>query len=42
MSSLTTTLLWFVSLGYGSRLLIPLFQHSITWRVLDSLIGIIM
>ncbi|MDO4626767.1 MAG: LysE/ArgO family amino acid transporter [Pasteurellaceae bacterium] len=40
--ALTTSLLWFVSLGYGSRLLIPLFQRPITWRVLDCLIGIIM
>lgn len=34
--------LWFFGLGYGARLLIPLFKHPATWRVLDCLIGIIM
>ena len=34
--------LWFFGLGYGARLLIPLFKRPITWRILDSLIGIVM
>jgi len=33
---------WFILLGYGSRVLIPLFKQSITWRILDLLIAIIM
>jgi len=34
--------LWFISLGYGARLLIPLFKKPITWKILDISIGIIM
>lgn len=33
---------WFFSLGYGSRLLSPLFARPSSWRVLDSIIGVIM
>ncbi len=34
--------IWFFGLGYGARLLSPLFQKPQTWQVLDLLIGIIM
>ncbi|MEM9677765.1 MAG: amino acid transporter, partial [Pseudomonadota bacterium] len=30
------------SLGYGARWLTPLFQKPSAWRVLDTLIAIIM
>lgn len=33
---------WFLSLGYGARLLIPLFKKPITWKVLDISIGFLM
>jgi L-lysine exporter family protein LysE/ArgO len=33
---------WFFSLGYGAKLLAPLFARPIAWRVLDALIGLIM
>ncbi len=33
---------WFFALGYGGRLLGPLFNKAIAWRVLDSLIALIM
>ncbi|MFD0915731.1 LysE/ArgO family amino acid transporter [Pseudahrensia aquimaris] len=33
---------WFFSLGYGARLLQPLFAKSSAWRVLDFIIGAIM
>lgn len=33
---------WFFGLGYGARLLAPLFARPIAWRILDVLIGIIM
>ena len=33
---------WFFGLGYGARLLIPLFKKPITWRILDALIALIM
>jgi L-lysine exporter family protein LysE/ArgO len=34
--------IWFTSLGYGARLLAPLFARPRAWRVLDSLIGLTM
>ncbi len=34
--------LWFFGLGYGARLLIPLFSKPRTWQVLDTLIGVVM
>lgn len=33
---------WFFSLGYGARLLGPLFSKASAWRVLDSLIALVM
>ena len=33
---------WFFSLGYGARLLSPWFAQPSSWRVLDSIIGVIM
>lgn len=40
--ALCTSALWFFSLGYGAKLLIPLFKRSVTWRILDIAIGIVM
>ncbi len=33
---------WFFALGYGARLLGPIFTRPLAWRVLDSLIAVIM
>jgi L-lysine exporter family protein LysE/ArgO len=33
---------WFTSLGYGARLLAPLFAKPRAWRVLDSMVGATM
>ena len=33
---------WFILLGFGARLLIPLFKKAVTWKILDISIGIIM
>lgn len=33
---------WFATLGYGARLLRPLFARPAAWRVLDALVGIVM
>ena len=33
---------WFSGLGFGARLLAPVFERPIAWRVLDALIGIVM
>lgn len=40
--ALVASFTWFVSLGYGSRLLTPLFQKPKTWQWLDAGIGIMM
>jgi L-lysine exporter family protein LysE/ArgO len=33
---------WFTSLGYGARLLRPLFARPVAWRVLDGAIAVVM
>jgi L-lysine exporter family protein LysE/ArgO len=34
--------LWFYGLGYGARLLAPIFARPAAWRVLDALIALVM
>ncbi|MCH7315452.1 LysE/ArgO family amino acid transporter [Acinetobacter sp. ANC 3882] len=34
--------LFFFALGYGARILLPLFKKASSWRVLDVLVGIMM
>ncbi|ATU92184.1 LysE/ArgO family amino acid transporter [Phyllobacterium zundukense] len=34
--------IWFFGLGYGARLLQPVFARPAAWRVLDVLIGLVM
>lgn len=36
------SIIWFSSLGFGARLLRPLFSKPASWRILDALIAIIM
>ncbi len=33
---------WFTALGYGARILKPIFARPAAWRVLDALVGITM
>ncbi len=40
--AVAASFLWFFTLGYGARLLGPLFSRPMAWRVLDSLIALIM
>jgi L-lysine exporter family protein LysE/ArgO len=42
MGAMTASCLFFFSLGYGARLLRPLFANPKAWRVLDLAIGITM
>lgn len=35
----TASLTWFAGLGYGAKLLSPLFAKPSSWRVLDALVG---
>jgi L-lysine exporter family protein LysE/ArgO len=39
LGAMTISPLWFVSLGYGARLLAPLFRKATAWRLLDGAIG---
>ena len=39
LGAMTVSPLWFVSLGYGARLLAPLFRKATAWRVLDGAVG---
>lgn len=34
--------IWFFGLGYGARLLTPVFKQPSAWRVLDIIVAIIM
>ena len=34
--------LWFATLGYGARLLLPVFRKPLAWSVLDALIAVFM
>lgn len=36
------SILWFTLLGYGARLLAPLFARPLSWRLLDGLVGSVM
>ncbi len=42
LGSVLGSFTWFFSLGYGARVLIPLFKKSITWKILDISIGLFM
>ncbi|WP_313950879.1 LysE/ArgO family amino acid transporter [Accumulibacter sp.] len=40
--AVAASFVWFFALGYGARLLAPLFAKPSSWRVLDSLISMTM
>jgi L-lysine exporter family protein LysE/ArgO len=40
--AVVSSFVWFFGLGYGARLLAPLFARPVAWRVLDALIGMVM
>lgn len=42
LGAMSASLLFFFALGYGARLLRPLFANPKAWRVLDAAIGITM
>ncbi|OQP86647.1 amino acid transporter [Rhizobium rhizosphaerae] len=42
LGAMTASALFFFSLGYGARLLAPLFARPSAWRVLDALIAAVM
>jgi len=40
--AMSASFVWFFSLGYGARFLIPLFEKPRAWQVLDGLIALVM
>lgn len=40
--AMAASLTWFAGLGYGARLLAPLFSRARAWQVLDGLIAVVM
>lgn len=42
IGAISASFIWFFLLSYGAGYLAPLFTKSLTWRLLDCLVGIIM
>ncbi|MCL4153442.1 UNVERIFIED_CONTAM: hypothetical protein GTU68_023576 [Idotea baltica] len=42
LGAVTSSFVFFFTLGYGARLLAPLFSRATAWQVLDVLIAVIM
>lgn len=42
LGAMTSSFVFFFSLGYGARLLAPVMQSARAWRVLDIIIGVVM
>lgn len=42
IGAVTSSFVFFFSLGYGARLLAPIMQSARAWRILDVLIGVVM
>ena len=40
--AVTVSFVWFFGLGYGARLLQPVFARPLAWRVLDCSTGVVM
>ena len=38
----TASFAWFAALGFGARLLKPIFARPAAWRVLDAFVGVVM
>jgi L-lysine exporter family protein LysE/ArgO len=42
LGAMSASFAWFFALGYGARLLEPVFAKPAAWRVLDVVIGLVM
>lgn len=40
--AIAASILWFSALGFGARLLAPVFARPVAWRVLDAVIAVVM
>jgi L-lysine exporter family protein LysE/ArgO len=42
LGAMLASCVWFYALGFGARLLAPLFARPLSWRILDIVIGLVM
>ena len=42
LGAMNASVAWFLALGYGARVLSPLFRRPMAWRALDAMIGAVM
>lgn len=42
LGAATASFVWFAALGFGARLLQPVFTRPLAWRFLDAVVGIVM
>lgn len=42
LGAAAASFVFFFALGYGARLLTPLFKKPVTWRILEGFIGLVM
>lgn len=42
IGAITASFAWFFALGYGARVLTPLFRRPRAWQILDALIALVM
>lgn len=42
LGAAAASMAWFYGLGYGARILTPLFQKQLSWKILDVMIGLTM
>lgn len=42
IGAMLSSFVWFFGLGYGARLLVPLFEKPKAWRILDCIIAFVM
>jgi len=42
LGAMSASVAWFLFLGFGARVLSPLFSRPMAWRVLDGMIGAVM
>ena len=42
LGAMVASMVWFSGLGFGARLLAPVFERPAAWRVLDVCVGLVM
>jgi L-lysine exporter family protein LysE/ArgO len=42
IGAITSSFVFFFSLGYSARILIPIFQKPIAWKILEAFVGVLM